>query len=197
MTDRRIQKSRKIIQDSFLEILKEKSLNKITVTEICRKANVCRGTFYLHYQDVYDLYEKGENELYAGLYQIFENAFPSTDRENSRQLSQDLISYIEKHRDLFQILIRADNTYSLQKLKSAFNKKVLLESSQLNPKENKEFDQVEAIFVVSGIVGVLEKWLADGMAIPGGEIAAMLNRILCKVNVPAEADFLQPAVSGF
>ena len=93
MEDRRIQKSKDAIQNSFFELLKEKSLNKITVAEICRMANVGRGTFYLHYMDVYDLYDKIESELYAGLYQLFEDAFPSTDTENSRKLSEGLPSF--------------------------------------------------------------------------------------------------------
>ena len=184
MEDRRIQKSKDAIQNSFFELLKEKSLNKITVAEICRMANVGRGTFYLHYMDVYDLYDKVEGELYAGLYQLFEDAFPSTDRENSRKLSEGLTSYIEQHKEVFLLLIRADNSHSLQKLKSIFNEKVLLENRRLNPAGNLEYDTVEAIFVVSGMVGVLEQWLADGMKIPRAEIAAMLDRILCKVNIP-------------
>ena len=184
MEDRRIQKSKDAIQNSFFELLKEKSLNKITVAEICRMANVGRGTFYLHYMDVYDLYDKIEGELYAGLYQLFEDAFPSTDRENSRKLSEGLTSYIEQRKELFLLLIRADNSHSLQKLKAIFNEKVLLENRRLNPAGNLQYDTVEAIFVVSGMVGVLEQWLADGMKIPRAEIAAMLDRILCKVNIP-------------
>ena len=135
--------------------------------------------------DVYDLYDKIESELYAGLYQLFEDAFPSTDRENSRMLSEGLTSYIEQHKELFLFLIRADNSHSLQKLKAIFNEKVLLENRRLNPTGNLEYDMVEAIFVVSSMVGVLEQWLADGMKIPRCDIAAMLGRILCKVNIPA------------
>ena len=185
MEDRRIKKSKDAIQNSFFGLLKEKSLNKITVAEICRTANVGRGTFYLHYMDVYDLYDKIESKLYAGLYQLFEDAFPSTDIENSRRLSEGLTSYIEQHKELFLLLIRADNSYSLKKLKVIFNEKVLLENRSLNPAGNLEYDTVEAIFVVSGMVGVLEQWLADGMKIPRAEIATMLDRILCKVNVSA------------
>ena len=183
MTDRRIQKSEDAIQNSFFELLKEKSLNKITVAEICRRANIGRGTFYLHYIDVYDLYDKIENNLYSGLLQLFEDAFPTTDKENSRRLSEGLTMYIEQNRELFLLLIRADNNHSLQKLKSIFNEKVLSENRRLHPVGNLEYDAVESIFVVSGMIGVLEQWLASGMKIPRSEIASMLDRILCKINV--------------
>ena len=183
MIDRRVQKSEDAIQNSFFELLKEKNLNKITVAEICRRANIGRGTFYLHYIDVYDLYDKIESELYAGLLHLFEDAFPTTNKENSRKLSEDLTIYIEQNKELFLLLIRADNNHSLQKLKSIFNENVLLENRRLHTDGNLQYDAVESIFVVSGMVGVLEQWLADGMKIPRPEIATMLNQILCKINV--------------
>ncbi len=185
MEDRRVQKSRAAILGAFFELLGEKGLNKITVAELCRRANVGRGTFYLHYTDVYDLYDKVEGELYAGLYQLFEDAFPSTDRQNSKRLAEGLTGYIEQHKETFLLLTRAGDGRSLQRLKAAFNEKVLLESRKLNPAGNLEYDAVEAVFVVCGMVGVLEQWLADGMRIPRSQIAAMLDRILCKVNAPA------------
>ena len=61
-TDARVRYTRKIIQETFLDLLKDKPISKITVKEICDKAEINRGTFYKHYQDCYDLLEKIEAE---------------------------------------------------------------------------------------------------------------------------------------
>ena len=53
--DRRTRYTRQTIKDTFLELLKQKSFTKITVTEICKNAEINRGTFYLHYYDIYDV----------------------------------------------------------------------------------------------------------------------------------------------
>lgn len=53
--DRRVRYTKKAIKDSFLELFEEKPLKKISVTEICNKADINRGTFYSHYSDPYDL----------------------------------------------------------------------------------------------------------------------------------------------
>ncbi len=45
--DRRTRYTRQTIKDTFLELLKQKSFTKITVTEICKNAEINRGTFYL------------------------------------------------------------------------------------------------------------------------------------------------------
>ena len=60
--DRRALKTRKAICSAFSQLLAEKELHKITVQEIADKADVNRVTFYKHYLDVYDLYDKIEQE---------------------------------------------------------------------------------------------------------------------------------------
>lgn len=113
MNDRRTAKSKDAIRTCFLSLLKEKKLNKITVAEICRMADIGRGTFYLHYTDVYDLYGQIEDELCQGLYQLFESCYPTTDAENSRRLAEGLTLYVEENKDLFLLLVRSENNRSL------------------------------------------------------------------------------------
>ncbi|MBR0508788.1 MAG: TetR family transcriptional regulator [Clostridia bacterium] len=49
-------RSRFYIKRAFGELLNEKDLGKITVTDIVERANISRGTFYAHYLDIFDLY---------------------------------------------------------------------------------------------------------------------------------------------
>ena len=60
-------RSRKLINDALADLLQEKSLDKITVTDVVRRADINRGTFYAHYADIPDvlnhLIEKTMNQL--------------------------------------------------------------------------------------------------------------------------------------
>ena len=56
-------RSRHLIKQAFGELLNEKDLAKITVTDIVERANISRGTFYAHYLDVYDLYTAIQNNV--------------------------------------------------------------------------------------------------------------------------------------
>jgi len=49
--DRRVQKTRKLLQDALIELVAEKGYESVTVREILDKANVGRSTFYAHFQD--------------------------------------------------------------------------------------------------------------------------------------------------
>lgn len=172
MEDRRVQRSKEAIRECFLALLREKRLSKITVSEICRMANIGRGTFYLHYADVYDLYDSIEDELYQGLYQLFESCYPTTEAENSLRLAEGLTSYVEANKDIFLLLVGSENCRSLQKLLRVFHEKVVTETRRVDPDSNVDYEQIEAVFTVSGIVGVLEEWLKGGMIMPRGRVAA-------------------------
>ena len=49
--DRRVQKTRKLLQDALIELVGQKSYESVSIREILEKANVGRSTFYAHFQD--------------------------------------------------------------------------------------------------------------------------------------------------
>jgi len=56
--DLRVIKTKERIEEALLSLLKTKPLEKITVTELARTAMINKGTFYLHYLDIFDLYRQ-------------------------------------------------------------------------------------------------------------------------------------------
>lgn len=56
-TDMRIRKTKRALYQALEELLKKKSLSQITVTELAAHAEINKGTFYLHYKDIFDLYQ--------------------------------------------------------------------------------------------------------------------------------------------
>jgi AcrR family transcriptional regulator len=61
--DRRVKYTKKVIKDTFIDLLDKKDISKVTVSEICKIADVNRATFYRYYLDVFDLLEKMEQEF--------------------------------------------------------------------------------------------------------------------------------------
>ena len=53
--DHRSRVTKMLIRKAFMELLRQKPLASISVKELCELAGINRGTFYSHYQDVYDL----------------------------------------------------------------------------------------------------------------------------------------------
>ena len=62
----------KIIRTVYAMMTQQhRPIGKITVREICEEAGVHRSTFYAHYQDVYDLVEKVEQNMSRQLTERF------------------------------------------------------------------------------------------------------------------------------
>ena len=49
--NRRVRMTKKLMKDAYLELLERSPSEKISVTDICKVADVNRSTFYLYYED--------------------------------------------------------------------------------------------------------------------------------------------------
>lgn len=61
--DLRIQRTKTAIKEAFIDLRRRKPIEKITVTELSRHADINKATFYLHYSDIYALSEEIEDAL--------------------------------------------------------------------------------------------------------------------------------------
>ena len=81
-SDRRTRYTRQVIRETFLAMLQECSFEKVTVTALCRRADVTRATFYLHYRDVYAVLD----ETIADALEVAEQQSPLTDEKRRDEL---------------------------------------------------------------------------------------------------------------
>ncbi|WP_270789278.1 TetR/AcrR family transcriptional regulator [Enterococcus diestrammenae] len=57
-TDLRVKRTNKMIVEAFIHLVEEKGFDQVTVQDIADEAMINRATFYAHYKDKHDLYEK-------------------------------------------------------------------------------------------------------------------------------------------
>ena len=82
------------IESAFMDLLQEKSLERISVTEICEKTGLNRSTFYANYIDIYDLADKiGKN---------LESEFSSTFKTISEQNDLMVFRHIYENQMLYK-----------------------------------------------------------------------------------------------
>ena len=88
MTDKRIRKSKKALREALVELLREQPFDRITVTELCSRADVSRITFYAHYEDKYAL----ADEISCEMLQTARENFDVLQRQNN-QGRDPVVSY--------------------------------------------------------------------------------------------------------
>ncbi len=104
--DLRVRRTRKLLQQAFLELTVEKGFAALTVRDITERAMVNRSTFYRHYLDKYDLLEQYMNEIYeliedqAGTAERLE---PASHKASSGPLN--LLKHIQQFADFYRVML--------------------------------------------------------------------------------------------
>ena len=65
--NQRIALTKKLLQEGLLRLLETKTLDKISVTELCKESGINRATFYNHYTSPFDLLNSVEDKLAENL----------------------------------------------------------------------------------------------------------------------------------
>jgi AcrR family transcriptional regulator len=175
--DKRKQKSQKIIMSAFLELLKEKDFDKISMNDIAEKANINRGTIYLNFMDKYDLLDKCIESNFSELADECRNAV-----EEKKSLTKESLlftfEYLEKHYDFLSTLFQSVGFSVFRKCMYEEIVRGLHRYGQPENESNTIRSEVSVQFLASAITGVLEWWFANSMPCSSGEITDELWLIL-------------------
>ncbi len=116
-------KTRILIKKIFAEMLCEKKeLGKISVSELCKRADISRGSFYSHYDDIYGVAEDYENEMIDA---FFDNArlFESQD---IMDFIDSIFEFIRQNNENYRLLCRSnDFLFAAKKLTAIASGKLL------------------------------------------------------------------------
>lgn len=177
--DRRILKSRQAIMEAFIELLAEKSLEKIKINDIAERANVNRGTIYLHFTDKYDLQEQCINTY---LQQLQDSCL--ADGEVTELQMQDILlrsfEFLESNATIYNTLITGSGIpvfrESMMKMVEE-GVKEYLEKWRLDLQSSLE---VEVQFITSAVVGLMEWWVKEGIPYPPLTMVEQLQQLLLR-----------------
>ena len=100
--DLREKKTRRSITNSFLELRSKMPLEKITIKELCEQSEISKATFYLHYQDIYDLSDTLQLNVIRDILAHVEN--PADMVYNRRKSSKEMIDGFYANRGMVSIL---------------------------------------------------------------------------------------------
>ena len=155
-----------------MALLKERPLKSIPVTELAELADVNRATFYVHFQDVYDMFDQVKEEFCNICRELVDAHGEELARNENRPFLEDIFSYFETNEDAFAIVF-GDNA------DGAFLGDVIdvVRDSSLEAVERRERDQgltpnrdralgmalcnYQFDFIAGGIVSMLKSWLAS------------------------------------
>ncbi len=172
--DRRIKYTKKVIKDALLQLLQEKDIKKITVSEICNIADINRATFYRYYLDVYDLLDQVENEFVNELLLALDN----TSEYTVSTFSNDLLKVFLDNKDLVKILFSTNNNvYFLNGILEVAYQKCKSKWESDVPNLKQEDIEYASAFIFNGALGVINYWVQNDFDKEADEISNIIEEL--------------------
>ena len=176
--DRRVQRSRQMIMEAFIGLLGEQDFERITIQGIADRANVNRGTVYLHFTDKYDLLEQSV-ETYLML--LADSCAPPEDGEPA-ELSRDLMirtfTYLKEHAAIYSVLITNKNISTFrQRMTQMIETNMVVVVNQMKLDTGIHRD-VLAQFLSVSVTGLIEWWVIQSMPYTPEEMVEQMTKIL-------------------
>ncbi len=156
--DRRVRKTRQLLRSGLTKLMREKPVNEISVRELAELCDINRGTFYLHYKDVYDMVDTLQQELYGDFHALLARHTP-TDEASTALMLVDIFRFIEENKDLASaILGKYGSSAFIGKFSSEVRDKCAALWTRIEKKDQPRYERCYT-FMVAGAVGVVREWV--------------------------------------
>lgn len=169
-------RSRRLILEAFIQLMQEKKIEKITVTDIVKLADINRGTFYAHYQDTRAVIEQIENDIISKMLDFLNEFQYKSFFQNPLPLLLKIARCLEEDLEFYRILINSCGAEQfLIKLKKIFV--TYMENDSDIPTQQKNSDEfyVRINFFAGGIINLYQIWFR-------GETDLSLNDISLEIS---------------
>lgn len=177
--DRRVIRTKLQIRRALIELLHEKSEGSISVRELTQKAQINRGTFYIHYKDIHDLMEHLVDEAVEKLTDICRRHPPAQTPRASYPFLTDLFETLQGDPELFTILLGTTGSHAYSErlclaIRENFLDDLLAVFYSADPKQR----QIASGFIVSGCLHEALSWLENGMNETPEQMAYLTGRVI-------------------
>lgn len=168
--DQRSRLTKEIFRRTLISLLANENLNRVSVTELCKEAELSRATFYTHYTDIFDLYEKIEAEVYQQL-----KLFLTENDENASRLEK-IVRYVGDHGQLFSILLSMDESDNFKRSIVQLARSVDYSDGKAAIEQSNIYAYLED-YSLHGSISVLLHWLGNGKKESPAVISELLTAL--------------------
>lgn len=179
-TDLRIIKTKEALEEALLTLLNEKSLDSITVTEICRLAKINRGTFYTHYGQIEDLFEAYFRKIMEDLASSYGEPYRHVRELDPKHLNPATIRifhHIETYKKFYRIVLSKHVPLAYYYLLYGQICNLMQKDVEVQTRITDEAEMVVA-YQANAIIGLIIEWHRQDFKKSANEMNRLLVRIL-------------------
>lgn len=175
LTDRRVRKTRRILRESLLALLKKKKISSISVRELTDMADIGRGTFYLHYKSIADLMEGIKKDLQEELTQMISRHEGTELRTAPGPMLNEFYVLVYQNMDLIRILMEQNRDLEFF---DSLGETLEARYRSACPEEPDPDSRAFFHFLVYGCMGLVRHWMTDGLQETPEQMAELTEQFL-------------------
>jgi AcrR family transcriptional regulator len=177
LEDRRARKTRKAIQNAFMKLMLKKDISRITIKDISDMADINRSTFYLHYYDIYEVFEDIEKETVKTIFNKLKDYEMVKLIDNPYPLLKAILEEMDNDIDFNHFLIGSSvSSNFLDKIKKQFKKQLLDDYINEMPNTgNIEKISIAITFLSAGTIDAYEEWITENRPIPLAQFSKIVS----------------------
>lgn len=177
--DRRIRRTKRLIKDALLVLLRDKNLSQITVSELCEAADINRKSFYNHYADIHTVLGEIEDDYVQKISSFLNQENILYDIEDPYPFISKLTGEIQSNAGLYKLLLEAGECANLvQKMNASLcmHLRDVMEESTYIDHETFLF---YINFISAGILAVYQQWFASSEAMSMEKLSSLICKAVC------------------
>lgn len=162
--DRRVKRTCDALQQSLLSLMQHRPLEQITVRELCQKADINRGTFYLHYHDVYELYDAVQMEIMDELSRTVETHCSQVqeNEDPAPYIILDIFEYFTQNYQACVAIFQQDRSnVFLRRIRNILRPRLIHRFIRDYRADEAAADYYYN-YLVNGCIGIMQHWLLSG-----------------------------------
>ena len=183
-----VKRTKKAFEMSLVELSQEIPFNKITVKQLCERAELSRNAFYFHYSDINALIEDIENSIIKEIEVLLESLDEIGFPKNVYASVDGLVDIFDRRKDTCMMLFDKTTNNITQRMNTLFcdfNYKYFTQYHQNPDRTNFDFYYM---FLSNGFYGLMRYWFANYDKMSKSEVTALAYVMIKRLLVPGNPD---------
>lgn len=170
-------RSRKLINEALADLLQEKPLEKITVTDVVKRANINRGTFYAHYRDIPDVVDHLIQQTFSAITDVLSSQTALSPNLGHSMLTQ-LQRILEEDMFFYQKILSSSASSLMQDRLMEIVCDYLLQNKEAFYKGSREEYELAIRFCAGGLSSLYRDWFAGKLSLTLNELTRRAEMLI-------------------
>lgn len=160
--DRRVRKTRAQLKEGLARLMLKKSIKEITVKELVDEVDINRSTFYLHYNDIYQMLQQIEEDALEEITQVMKNCpIDSNNTKGAFFFIVQFFNIMDSNKDLCRALLGPHGDMAfVERIEDLIARTFLRQLPEQFPKDDPNLKYAYA-FILNGCIGLIRTWLSE------------------------------------